>query len=214
MKASGGLTQNKIVIGNSYNKYAAKNPLIKLLMNGFLCTLDELIAKTNPLNIHEVGCGEGFLALRWRKQGLDVRGSDFSEKIIEIARDNAVSQGVEPEIFKVRSFYDLSPEADSAELLVCCEVLEHLEDPVAALEVLKSLAPKYVLLSVPQEPLWRILNVMRGKYLGEWGNTPGHIQHWSRKELITFLQPFFSIVEVRSPLPWTIVLCRTKNAAA
>jgi hypothetical protein len=30
---------------------------------------------------------------------------------------------------------------------------------------------------VPREPIWRIGNMARGRYLGDLGNTPGHIQH-------------------------------------
>ncbi len=211
MKISGGLTQDEIVIGNVYNKYAARNPLVRLIMRRFLRTLDDLVAKAEPTSIHEIGCGEGFLTLRWKRQGMNVRGSDFSDKVIAIAKENAVVQGALPSIFKTRSIYDVTFE-DAADLLVCCEVLEHLENPSAALKALQSLAPKFVVFSVPREPLWRILNVMRGKYIGAWGNSPGHIQHWSRKEFLKLLQSFFSIVEVRTPLPWTMVLCSSKNA--
>lgn len=146
-----------------------------------------------------------------KQQGYNILGSDFSEKVIEIAKNNAMAQGVSPCIFKTRSIYNLTFE-DTADLLVCCEVLEHLENPFEALKVLKALASKFVLFSVPREPLWRIINFTRGKYLRAWGNSPGHIQHWSRKKFINLLCPFFSIVEVRTPLPWTMVLCSSKNA--
>ena len=213
MEISCGLVQDDIVVGNAYNKYATRNPLARFLVNRFIRTLDKLVAISSPLSIHEIGCGEGFLTLRWKKQGMDVRGSDFSQKVIEIARENAMEQEVSPDIFKIRSVYDLDAQDDGADLLVCCEVLEHLENPSAALEIIASLAPRFALFSVPHEPLWRTLNVLRGKYLREWGNSPGHVQHWSRKEFIALLQSFFSIVEVRTPLPWTVVLCRIKNAS-
>ncbi len=211
MKISGGLTQDEIVVGNVYNKYAARNPLVRLIMRRFLRTVDDFVAKAEPASIHEIGCGEGFLTLRLKQHGYNARGSDFSEKVIGIAKENAAALGVAPSIFKSRSVYDVTLE-DAADLLVCCEVLEHLENPSEALRALQSLAPKFVIVSVPREPIWRILNVMRGKYIGAWGNSPGHIQHWSRKDFLNLLQSFFSIVEVQTPLPWTMVLCSAKNA--
>ena len=33
---------------------------------------------------------------------------------------------------------------------------------------------------VPREPVWRVLNVARGRYVRWLGNPPGHIQHFSR----------------------------------
>jgi len=63
---------------------------------------------------------------------------------------------------------------------------------------------------VPREPIWRILNIARGKYIGDLGNTPGHVNHWSRRGFIDLLSRRFDVVEVRSPLPWTMALCRVR----
>jgi hypothetical protein len=63
---------------------------------------------------------------------------------------------------------------------------------------------------VPREPIWRLLNMMRGKYIGSLGNTPGHLQHWSTSEFRKFVAPVFNVVEVRTPLPWTILLMQRK----
>ena len=210
MKTASGLNHDGITIG-THNKYESRNPLLRLRLNRFFRLLDEFVAATDASTIHEIGCGEGFITLRLKKQGYNICGSDFSDKVIEIAKYNALAQGVSPCIFKTRNIYNLTLE-DAADTLVCCEVLEHLENPSEALNVLKALSPKFVIFSVPSEPLWRILNFTRGKYLSAWGNSPGHIQHWSRIEFINLLRPFFTIEEVRTPLPWTMVLCSSKNA--
>ena len=89
-------------------------------------------------------------------------------------------------------------------------LVEHLEDPVRALDVLAQLARPWLLASVPREPLWRALNMARGAYLGDLGNTPGHLQHWSRRAFLRFLSTRLDVVEVRTPLPWTIALCRAR----
>lgn len=208
MKIAGGLKEQGLVVGNTYDKYGSRNPITRSIMRRFHAALDDLVARAEPKTIHEVGCGEGYWVTRWRHAGFDARGSDSSRMVIEIAQANALDDGIDPGHFSVRSVYDIEKDRDSADLIVCCEVLEHVEDPTAALRALQRAAQGYVILSVPREPLWRILNMARGRYLRELGNTHGHIQHWSRRQFLTLVKEFFEVVEVRTPLPWTMLLCR------
>lgn len=211
MKISGGLQEDGIVVGNAYDKYGSSNPIVKRLMKGFSDSLSSLVDKARPQTIHEIGCGEGYWVLDWQAQGIKARGSDFSKTVIEIARENAVTSGLEPSIFKSCSIYDIEPSIDTADLIICCEVLEHLEDPEAGLAALHRVASDYVIVSVPREPIWCLLNMVRGKYLTQFGNTPGHIQHWSKREFERFVRNYFDVVEVLSPLPWTMLLCRKRR---
>jgi hypothetical protein len=103
------------------------------------------------------------------------------------------------------------PADDSAPLVLCCEVLEHLEFPERAVNVLADIADPYLIASVPREPLWRILNMLRGSYIKDFGNTPGHLNHWSRDGFLRILKKRFEILEIKSPLPWTMALCRAKK---
>lgn len=210
MRVSGGATEQGVVVGNVYDKYGSRNPIVKRLMRGFEGVLSELVAQAAPASIHEVGCGEGYWVLRWNRSGLDARGSDFSGKAIELARLNAAQQGVAAERFAVRSVYALEPERDSADLVVCCEVLEHLERPEEALRRLQSVVSRHLIVSVPREPIWRVLNLARGKYIGSLGNTPGHLQHWSTRAFTQLVARYFEVVAVRTPLPWTMALCRPR----
>lgn len=211
MKIAGGLKENEVVVGNAYDKYAASNPIVRRLMNRFASALSTLVAEAAPETIHEIGCGEGFWVLQWAKTGFTTKGSDFSKKVIDMAQANAVEVGISPEIFKTRSIYELSKEEDAADLVVCCEVLEHLDNPEKGLRAISGIANPHVILSVPREPVWRLLNVMRGKYLADYGNTPGHIQHWSKRKFIRMLEKHFRILRTETPLPWTMVLCKPKK---
>jgi len=76
--------------------------------------------------------------------------------------------------------------------------------------VLAGLATPWAIVSVPREPLWRALNLARLKYVGALGNTAGHLNHWSRRSFVDFLERRFDVVEVRSPIPWTMALCRAR----
>ncbi|WP_422843436.1 class I SAM-dependent methyltransferase [Acidovorax sp. M2(2025)] len=208
MKISEGLREGGIVVGNNYNKYSTQNPIARRLMRGFSESLSALVSKAAPETIHEVGCGEGYWTLAWHQQGMQVKGSDFSEQVIALAQENAAERGLPPTLFSRRSIYELAQGDDSADLIVCCEVLEHLDDPEAGLAALRRVATRNIILSVPREPLWCALNLARGKYWSSLGNTPGHIQHWSSRAFVDLVQKYFEVQEIRKPLPWTMLLCK------
>jgi SAM-dependent methyltransferase len=195
--------------GNVYDKYGSSNPVARRLMAGFLGSLDRLVERSGAVEAHEVGCGEGELSIRLARRGLSVRGSDAFPEVLEEARRRASSAGVEID-FEPVPVESLVPERHAAELIVCCEVLEHLQNPARALDVLASLARPWLIASVPREPLWRALNLARLSYLGDLGNTPGHLSHWSRGGFVRFLTRRFEVVEVSTPLPWTMALCRAR----
>jgi len=210
MKVAAGMAEGGIVVGNTYDKYGSRNPIVRRIMMGFSDTLSSLVERASPTDIHEVGCGEGYWIQHWTAQGIRVRGSDFSEKVISLASANAKGKGIPENAFLVRSIYDLERGRDSADLIVCCEVLEHLEDPLAGIASLQRIVTNHLIVSVPREPVWRMLNMMRGKYWGQLGNTPGHLNHWSSSSFIRFISQYFNIVEIRKPFPWTMLLCRVK----
>ena len=128
-----------------------------------------------------------------------------------MARGNAAERGIDPEHFAVTSVYDLPPADDSAHLIVCCEVFEHLEDPASAFATIQAVGPRDFVLSVPREPLWRGLNMMRGRYLGALGNTPGHIQYWSKAAIAALAARYFDVVTVLSSFPWTMIHCKARR---
>jgi ubiquinone/menaquinone biosynthesis C-methylase UbiE len=190
------------VVGNVYDKYGTKNPIARLLVDGFLKSVTELYTRARPTSVLEVGCGEGLLARHLHRSG--PRPERFVASDVEIDR---VVPDLDPEIEVVEaSIYALPFSNAEFDLVVCCEVLEHLGDPALGLAELARVAGRHVLLSTPREPLWRVLNVARGRYLGELGNTPGHIQHFSRRGLVRLAETRLRVLEQRSPLPWTVLL--------
>ncbi len=176
-------------------------------MKGFKSTLSYLVLEASPLSIHEVGCGEGYWILQWNKLGFNARGCDFSSHCIDIAK-NAIACEVSPGKFNVCSIYKLDRARDTADLIVCCEALEHLEYPEAALATLQRIVGKSLIISAPREPIWCGLNLACGKYLSQWGNTPGHLHHWYKSSFIHLVSKYFDVVKVRMTLPWTMLLCR------
>lgn len=195
--------------GNHYDKYHTANPIARRLMRGFLDAFDALAARVPPSPALEIGCGEGELSIRLARRGFRMRGFDISADIVEEARRRAAAAGVAAE-FHTQPIETIDSVVEAAPFVVCCEVLEHLDDPQRGVDVLAELAQPYLLASVPREPLWRMLNMARGKYLAALGNTPGHLNHWSRSGFLRLLSARFEIVEARTPLPWTMALCRRR----
>ena len=83
-----------------------------------------------------------------------------------------------------------------------------MPDPEQTLAEMARVTREHLLVSVPREPLWRALNLARGAYVRDLGNTPGHVNHWSRRSFLRLLSRHGEVVEARSPFPWTMVLVR------
>jgi SAM-dependent methyltransferase len=190
------------IVGNFYDKYATKNRISRALVGGFLSSVTPLYRRAGAKSVLEVGCGEGKLADHL------VRSAPRPERFV--ATDLSLERqapDIDPIIeFSEASVYDLPFEDRSFDLVLCCEVMEHLERPREALAEVARVARNFVLISTPWEPVWRAMNMARGKYLRDLGNTPGHIQHFGRGDLVDFAKTRLEIVSIRRPLPWTVIL--------
>ena len=204
--------ENGVVVGTSGAKYESKNPLAVYLLSEFDRAISELAANAAPKSVLEVGCGEGHvIKLLLEVTNAPIVATDLSESVLEDARRAISSDRVR---FRAADIMELEPLEPAPDLVVCCEVLEHLPDPQGGLEALQRQRANWYLLSVPREPIWRALNMARGTYLKDFGNSPGHLQHWSQKGFLKFISQAFEPVIVRAPLPWTVVLCRPHDRPA
>jgi SAM-dependent methyltransferase len=192
--------------GNTYDKYASKNPIERRLMAGFFGALDRALPSSSPTSILEVGVGEAEVADR-------VRSRFPGARFVGIDLPDADLAGSWRARSLAGSFADIValPFPDrSFDLVLAIEVLEHVPDPPAALRELARVARGELVLSVPREPIWRIANLARGKYLGDLGNTPGHIQHWSTSSFADLVGQQFEVRSVTRPFPWTMVAARSR----
>jgi 2-polyprenyl-3-methyl-5-hydroxy-6-metoxy-1,4-benzoquinol methylase len=196
------------VTGNTYDKYGSTNPVVKRLMAGFERTLDELWAKASPRSVLDVGCGEGVLTQKWATRLRDGRvvGIDLEDPALQAEWERRRAPNLEYRVMKAEA---LPFGAGEFELAAAIEVLEHVPDPEHTVaEMARVARGGHLLVSVPREPLWRGLNLARGAYVRELGNTPGHVNHWSRRAFVALLSRYGEVREVRSPFPWTMLLVR------
>ena len=190
------------VVGNHEDKYSSQNPIARYLVDGFLSAVTELYSQVEATTVLEVGCGEGHVADHLVRHG--PRPKRFLATDLELAQ---AAPNVDPLIeFEPASIYDLPYEDNAFELVICCEVLEHLAEPARGLAEVARVAQRAVLMSTPWEPMWRALNMARGKYWNDLGNTPGHIQHFHRRDLVRLAERELIVTTRRTPLPWTVLL--------
>jgi ubiquinone/menaquinone biosynthesis C-methylase UbiE len=202
--------QEGTVTGNTYDKYGSTNPVVKRLMANFEATLEELFVQAAPQSLLDVGCGEGVLTHQWA-QRIDGRvvGIDLDDPQLHAEWETRQAPNLEYMVMKAERM----PFADDEfEVASAIEVLEHVPDPEHTLAEMARVAQKFLLVSVPREPLWRMLNMARGAYLKDLGNTPGHLNHWSKRSFVSLLSRHGEVVEARSPFPWTMLLVRLDGA--
>jgi 2-polyprenyl-3-methyl-5-hydroxy-6-metoxy-1,4-benzoquinol methylase len=196
-----------VITGNTYDKYGSTNPVVKRLMANFEGTLAELCAAADPQSLLDVGCGEGVLIHEWAQQ-LDnkrVVGIDLEEESIQAGWAQRQAPNLEYKIMKAEDLPFADGEFDVASAI---EVLEHGPDPEHTVAEMARVASRWLLVSVPREPLWRGLNLARGAYIKDLGNTPGHVNHWSKRSFVKMLSQHGEVVQARSPFPWTMLLVR------
>jgi 2-polyprenyl-3-methyl-5-hydroxy-6-metoxy-1,4-benzoquinol methylase len=194
------------VTGNTYDKYGSSNPVVKRLMANFEGTLEALFQRASPASLLDVGCGEGVLTHKWA-QRIDGRvvGIDLDDPQLHEEWKGRQCPNLEYMVMKAENLPFGDNEFDVATAI---EVLEHVPDPEHTVSEMARVASGHLLVSVPREPLWRGLNMARGAYLRDLGNTPGHVNHWSKRGFVQLLERYGTVEEARSPFPWTMLLVR------
>ena len=199
------------VTGNTYDKYGSTNPVVRRLMAGFEGTLQELFTQADPWSLLDVGCGEGVLTHQWAQRLGDERrvvGIDLDDPALHAEWAKRSAPNLSYRVMKAENLPFADDEFDTATAI---EVLEHVPDPEHTVAEMARVAQRWRLVSVPREPLWRGLNLARGAYWKDLGNTPGHVNHWSKRSFVTLLSRHGEVVQARSPFPWTMLLVRLRG---
>ncbi len=188
-------------------KYAYRNPILRYANRRFLETTDLLLSDLDFHSLLDVGCGEGVvfrrIAQRFRPQ---IAALDIDLERVKSAQEQ------NGETLLLNAGAESLPFADNAfDIVLLLEVLEHIGDPQQALAEARRVARRYLLLSVPHEPWWRIANMARFKYLRDLGNTPEHINHWTLRGFKDFVGANLKILKVQTPVLWTFVLAELNH---
>jgi 2-polyprenyl-3-methyl-5-hydroxy-6-metoxy-1,4-benzoquinol methylase len=171
------------------------------LVRAFRNRVVELVVASHATRVLEVGCGQGWLLRDIAEVLPDVEltGIDIRAKAIEFARSLVPRADLRVVDAGALPFAD-----GEFGLVVCSEVLEHVDDPVAVLVEIERVGRGRSVISVPDEPRFWIANLVRGKHLRTFGNCPGHIHHWSRGAFVRLLSVGGGEVCVERRIPWLI----------
>jgi SAM-dependent methyltransferase len=192
-------------VGNATPKYETGNPLVRRLLERFLGRVDAAAATLAPSSVLDVGCGEGVVTERLARRlaPAPVHGVDADDERLAAAWSAKETANLS---FGTASAYKLPFRDGSFDLVCAVEVLEHLERPGDALAEMRRVSARALLLSVPNEPAWRISHLLAGRNLGNFGNTPGHVNHWSKHAFADFVSGYGRVEKVEGAFPWTLVL--------
>lgn len=195
-----------VVVGNHTRKYTAKNPAIRWLTARWVDQLESMLDRVAaeqdgvPGRALEVGCGEGVIAARLGHRWKEVMALDLPD-----AGLRAEWRGRPGPSYLHADAHRLPFPDDQFDVVVAAEVLEHLPDPVRGLQELARVGRSHLVLSVPREPIFRSCNLVAGRYVKDLGNTPGHLNHWSKRSFVRFVGEVAEVRAVAAPFPWTVV---------
>ncbi len=188
-------------------KYESQGRLAAFTTGRFNRALASLLDRVSARQVFDAGCGEGLILTNLlRPRYTALYGADLDSQRLEYARRQ------QPDLRVLQCNLEKIPlPADAVDLVLCLEVLEHVGNPQRSLAELHRVTRRYAILSVPNEPFWRLANLARGAYWQHWGNTPEHINHWSVWGFRRFIKPLFNEVAVLNPVGvWTMLLAEKK----
>lgn len=190
-------------------KYETGNPLKRWLLHRFMASMTGAFNGRAPARALDVGCGEGFLmrVLRKAMPSTEWTGVDLSEPALKQAREQ--NPGV---TFRQASVYELPFEDGAFDAVLCAEVLEHVEEPDRALKELLRVCSDRLLVSVPNEPWFRLSQLAALSYVGRLGNHPEHIQHWGARAFQKWVGRYVEVDGMLTPYPWSIVAAHKGGA--
>ncbi|MFC1844192.1 class I SAM-dependent methyltransferase [Thermodesulfobacteriota bacterium] len=192
-------------------KYSNPNIIHRFTLNRFFDVVTCEIQKLNPQKVLEFGCGEGLFLKELKKRDLYFKsliGIDLRKDALEIARTlHPDYDFIEKDVFT----WDFPKK--SFDLVIASQVLEHLPNPEDVLNNLVQYSNKNLLLTVPWEPWFRLMNLIRGRDIIRLGNHPEHINHWGVKTFTDFVSQNLHITTIRTVFPFIIITGQTMAAS-
>jgi len=205
------MKKNEFLEAKFEDEYITKNPIYIFLANNFFKEFQRQLDKhitENINNICDVGCGRGKLlkVIHQKYPTANLFACDILQIRLDEVKENCREMDIK---LSIQDAQDLKMYKDNQfDLVVCCEVLEHLPNPEKGLSELARITAKYLIVSVPHEPIWRMLNLLRGKYISRLGNTPAHFNNWNIFSFSKFINKIetLKIIDSAFPFPWQLKL--------
>jgi ubiquinone/menaquinone biosynthesis C-methylase UbiE len=196
------------LISENERKHTSANPLRKFAIRQFFGVIDRIFPPVET--VLDAGCGEGYDVDKIMRSHPDLTMHGIDISMPAVAKSRMICQDMSPIVGSVLA---LPYPSDRFDLVMSLEVLEHLAEPEKAIAEYIRVSRRYVMFSVPNEPVFRGLRMMSGMNIGQFGNHPEHVQHWNMFSFKAFLQAQGLIITqsaVPAPFIWSIVLCEIR----
>ncbi|MBP7700586.1 methyltransferase domain-containing protein [Candidatus Woesebacteria bacterium] len=139
--------------------------------------------KIKKINILDVGCGVGTMALFFGSLGANVRGIDVSQRAIDIAKEARNKSGFKNVIFAKQL---LKAGKQNYDMVLISEVIEHVEDENQFLKLIASNLNKngLLFLTTPSKDnfLYRI------GFYKKFDNEVGHLRRYTQESISELLE--------------------------
>jgi 2-polyprenyl-3-methyl-5-hydroxy-6-metoxy-1,4-benzoquinol methylase len=182
-------------------KYTNRNPIHRFTLGRFFDEVAAEISALQPRRVLEFGCGEGLFLEQLKNRGVafpSLTGIDLRDDALEHARK------LLPEYrFERADLFTYEP-GEPFDLVIASQVFEHLPGPEPYLERLVKLGSRNFLFTVPWEPWFRLMNLLRGRDITRLGNHPEHVNHWNPASFSRFLAPRVRVDSIRGVFPFVI----------
>lgn len=191
------------------NKYTNQNPIHRLSLGRFYDAVAAELTAIAPRSVLDFGCGEGYILDMMAERGVDLaayEGLDLRPDALSEARSRWPSTR-----FTEANLFDAAYDNKSYHTVMALEVLEHLFEPEKVLRRLVDMAEEHLVLTVPNEPWFQLMNLVRGRDLIRLGNHPEHINHWNKKTFAEFVEPYAEVISVQTRFPFVILTARPRK---
>ena len=132
-------------------------------------------------------------------------GIDLEDPAIQAEWEQRKAPNLEYRVMKAERLPFADGEFDVATAI---EVLEHVPDPAHTVAEMARVAQRLAArLGAARAAVARAQHRAR-RLPKDLGNTPGHVNHWSKRAFVSLLGRHGEVVEARSPFPWTMLLVR------
>ncbi len=141
----------------------------------------DLMRERGWRTVNDVGCGSGFKLVHILGE-FETTGIDLPETIARVRRRY-------PDRCWLEGSFD-ALDVPAADLVICSDVIEHVEDPDALMQFLARCTRDYAIISTPDRDLvygWR-----NGHRFGPPEN-PCHLREWNMREFADYVRRFFKI---------------------
>lgn len=191
-------------ISGNQAKYMTNNPLKRYLINRFMRVTMNLLEMSAARTVLDAGCGEGYtIELISRAFDYDITGVDINLEALEYAE--SMFRNNDSIKLTASNIYEMPFNDNSFDIVICNEVLEHLEEPTCALDEIQRVSKGKAIISVPHEPYFTLSNFLALNHLKSFGNAPGHINHFNIKRIKKLIDTYMKDYKLYFSFPWIVV---------